>query len=66
MVAGAGFVSKKKTRLSRRTREIGFRLDYRPVSGRRGSLALRLPRSARARRMAKVSGSERGKAVRAA
>ena len=33
MVAGAGFVSEKKTRLSWRTREIGFRLDYRRVSG---------------------------------
>jgi len=41
LASGACFVSEKKTRLSWRTREIGFRLDSRRLSGRRGRLALR-------------------------
>jgi hypothetical protein len=66
VVAGAGFVSEKKTRLSWRTREIGFRLDSRRVSRRRGTLALRIRTAARAPNRAKVAGSERGQTARCA
>jgi hypothetical protein len=66
MVAGAGFASEKKTRLSWRTREIGFRLDYRRYSRHRGRLAPRAVTPTTVAARAKVAGSERGKAVRAA